>query len=285
MIFWEPGTTSETYPFFSTFYYHANAGAFLNLVFPLSAGLAAWMILRRSYVGRATWGALLLIITLAIVSNTSRMAQVIAGMMIVAIIIVGSRRREGLIAGLEKRTVAIGAVVVLLTMFAIAQAAQLDRPLHRWKTLSETLPADSRWLADRAALAAIPDAGLFGFGPGTFRTIFPTYQERIAHFQGTWRFLHNDYFQTLLEWGWLGALALGALFFGGIAFAVRNYLRGEDWSNRQRIVLLCSLLALIGVAIHAAVDFPLQIFSIQLLAATYLGICWGSGRWKVERVK
>lgn len=283
MIFWGPlHWQSDFTTFFATYYYHANAGAFLNLVLPPTVGLVVWMIARGSHFGRAIWGATLLIVVLAIVSNTSRMAQIIGLLLVVTMAVLILPRRRGLVSLPDKRSLVLGLAVVLLTIIAVAQAARLDKPLGRWRTFSTQLRTDARWLATRAGLGGVSEAGALGFGPGTFRAVFPHFQKRIPDLHGQWRFLHEDYLQTIIEWGWLGSALLATLFFGGLTIGIRSYLWRGDWSSRQRILLLCCLPALFGVAIHAAVDFPLQILSIQLLVATYLGICWGSGRWGRE---
>ena len=71
------------------------------------------------------------------------------------------------------------------------------------------------------------------------------------------------------------------LFFGGIAVAIRSYksYATREWTPRRRLLQPLAILGLIGVALHALVDFPFQIESIQLYVATYLGICWGSTLW------
>jgi hypothetical protein len=281
MIFWQRAFPWEVKTFFATYFYHANAGAFLNLVLPVIAGLVLWRVARFARpVPRTIWATTLLIVMLAVLSNTSRMAQAVGLLIIIALVGAVIRPAAKIIARIEKRTVIVGVFIVALTAFAIAQAAHLDKPLVRWQQLMKQLPVDERWVANRAALSGIGDAGALGFGPGAFRAVFPHYQEAFrGQLHGTWRFLHDDYLQTVLEWGWLGSLMIGALFFGGMGIAIRNYFKAENWSNRQRILLPCVVLALIGVAIHAAVDFPLQILSIQLYVATYLGICWGSAAW------
>lgn len=284
MIFWKSAEPWEVKTFFATYFYHSNAGAFLNLVFPVTAGLVVWSIVRNaSPWARAATMAGLVLVVVAILSNTSRMAQLIGAMLALAMMAAVVRPAWQLVARSEKRNVLIGFFVVLITLAAVAQAVHLDRPFQRWQSTAEQFPTDARWLANRAAFPGVGDAGCLGFGPGTFRAIFPHYQQSVANLRGTWRFLHDDYLQTLLEWGWIGSAAIAALFFGGIGVGVRNYFRREGWSSRQRILLPCVVLALIGVALHAAVDFPLQILSIQLFVATYLGICWGSVAWNEDR--
>jgi O-antigen ligase len=94
--------------------------------------------------------------------------------------------------------------------------------------------------------------------------------------------LHEDYLQTVLEWGWLGSSLWALLSFGGIAVAIRSYKRyaSAEWRPRRRLLQPLAMIALAGVALHAAVDFPFQIESIQLYVATYLGISWGSSLWR-----
>jgi O-Antigen ligase. len=101
--------------------------------------------------------------------------------------------------------------------------------------LSSKLPADARWLAYRAGFRAMGNASFFGFGPGTFRVIFPYYTAGLGpDIEGIWRFLHEDYLQTLLEWGWLGGVLWGLLFFGGIVVAIRNFRMPEKDSTGVR---------------------------------------------------
>jgi O-antigen ligase len=172
--------------------------------------------------------------------------------------------------------------VVAIALIAVAQASNLHQPLQRWQQFAGQFPADARWTSAKTAISALPEAGWFGFGPGTFRAVFPYHSQAGENgVAGIWRFLHEDYLQFLLEWGAIGSAFWGVLFFGGMVVAFRAVRRpNSSWLPRQRTLIPLVLLALASVALHALVDFPLQIASIQLYVATYLGICWGSSAWK-----
>jgi O-antigen ligase len=286
MIFWQPPPLDEQLrvtTFFATYYYHGNAGAFLNLVWPLSSGLVIRAFARGSHPWmRAIWTSVFLITIAAVLANTSRMAQLVALLLLVAICVqFGPLLLRKLSGG--KSVALAGALAVGLALIAFAQASHFEQALNRWQVQSEHIPNDARWQVSRVAVRALPDAGLFGFGPGTFRVVFPIYNRSgSGQVQGIWRFLHEDYLQTLLEWGWIGGILWALLFFGGITGGIRSYKEHarREWTPRRRVLQPLVIIALMGVALHALVDFPIQIESIQLYVATYLGLCWGSMLWK-----
>lgn len=266
--------------FFATYYYHANAGAFLNLVLPLAAGLALRSFARtRQPVQRAIWLAVTFLILVAVFVNTSRVAQLLSGLTLAALVM-GPARRP-LIEALRGHRSAV--LIVLTTTFVVLIVAARPNiagtPAQRWHQVTEQIPKDARWAAYRIALQALPDAGWTGFGPGTFRLIFPEYERLHAVEEpGQWQSLHQDYLQTILEWGWTGAACWAVVLFGGIAVAIRGLgnLRRQSPGSRPSRALPLVLIALGTVLLHSLVDFPLQVASLQLYAATYLGICWSA---------
>ena len=88
MIFWQPPPAPEfgVTTFFATYFYHGNAGAFLNLVWPLSAGLVIREFTNRSHPGmRALWTIVFILTIAGVLANTSRMAQLVALVLLIII--------------------------------------------------------------------------------------------------------------------------------------------------------------------------------------------------------
>ena len=80
-----------------------------------------------------------------------------------------------------------------------------------------------------------------------------------------------------------GSSLWALLFFGGIAVGVLSYHRyAMQTGCQRRVIQPLAIVALGGVAMHALVDFPFQIESLQLYVATYLGLCWGSSLWHAK---
>lgn len=280
LLFWEPADMAM--PLFATYYYHGNAGAFINLVLPLIAGLAI-LSLRKpdSYLSRAVWLPGFFVCAAGAFVNVSRSAMVVtilAGVILLAWQFPGSSR-EALLPPHKLRLVyatLMAAVLVCLVAFS-----GWERPVEKWSMLESQLNSSNRRLiSTRVCLRMAADSGWHGFGPGTFQLVFPHYTgSHATEIPGIWRYAHNDYLQTLIEWGWLGAVPWAVLFFGALIKLFVNGLRKNGAGTSDRILLFTSALALTGVALHALVDFPLQIASLQLYAATYIGFGWGSNLW------
>src|SRR5438477_7993679 len=156
MIFWQSSPEGPIKTFFATFYYHGNAGAFLNLVLPLTAGLALRAFTAPSGPNvRAMWAACFVLCLASVAANTSRMAQFVG---LLSIIALGWRLGPALLRRLsrtERKAALGGAAAFLFVLYAVAQASQLDQPLRRWQQVTENIPNDARWLAARVAISIL----------------------------------------------------------------------------------------------------------------------------------
>jgi hypothetical protein len=284
-IFWERGDIGQN--FFATFRNHTNAGAFMNVIWPVAGGLALLAFLRRSSLWKQTlWTTALVVVLAGVFANGSRAAAAI-GLLLLCL---GGgwliwQRARGHFEDLDAARVTIVAVALIGMVAAIAVIVGMDHTVRRWRQLDNQLTAgNSRLLAARVCLDMIPEAGSFGFGPGTFQTAFPYFTHGYGDgLKGRWLFAHQDYLQTLVEWGYLGGTLWAVLVFGAIWHSVRRAFRyRETLPESARVMHFALLAALIGVPVHALVDFPLQIASIQLYVAVLIGVLWGSRHWLGE---
>jgi O-antigen ligase len=281
IFFWRMEDIGE--PYFATYYYHGNAGSYINLVLPFVAGLAA-LTLRRpdAHAARALWFPGFFVCVAGAFVNLSRAAMVITSLICIVLLVwqfMGRSSNELL----PRRRVRIAYALLMVGAVACLVAfSGWERPAQKWQMMHSQLnSANKRLVSMRVCMRMLPDAGWHGFGPGTFGLVFPHYTGKDADLiPGIWRYAHNDYMQTVLEWGWLGALVWGALYFGGMALVWIQFRRRWDLSTSDHVLLLVTGLALAGVSAHAFVDFPLQIASLQLYVAVCLGFGFGSGNWE-----
>jgi iron-sulfur cluster repair protein YtfE (RIC family) len=85
-------------------------------------------------------------------------------------------------------------------------------------------------------------------------------------------YAHNDPLQSLAEWGLIGTLLLGSI----LLWPIVSGLRMKPRSRADRAVRAAGLLGLGVVYLHALVDFPLQVFAIQLTAGLWAAILIGA---------
>ena len=179
-----------------------------------------------------------------------------------------------------------GIVVMAGFLFILGMIAVLPGlvfKLSKWRELiTEGQTLHGRLDAQRACLLAIEDTGLYGTGAGTFHYAFTPYKEAIEGLAGYWEHAHQDWFQTIIEWGWLGFAAWATLFAGAM---LRLWKRIAEAGREGRTELSASaaFLALLLVLIHALADFPLQIPALQWLVVFYLAVAWSRPSGHGER--
>jgi len=271
-IFWDL-EQNLGWTFFAVFRYHANAGSFINLVLPLQVALAVRALRTDgAETARVFWCLGAFVTAAAGFVNVSKAANVICLLLIVAMAVWFGTN------GFRSGGARIWLLVLLsiLVVVGVAVSFGLEKTFDRWENLVGVLNSgskDSRLQTYEIIVkGALPDAGWWGFGPGTFEKVFDLYRAALdSSLVGRWDKAHSDALQTPMEWGWAGASAWGLLLGGGF-FKALVATRGR---SDESLLAAAAALALAGVMIHALMDFPLQIASLQLFTLVIAGLCWG----------
>jgi hypothetical protein len=276
MIFW--GEARGTQHFFATYLYHGNAGSFINLVLPL---VVFWTLRlfreHNQHLTKAICLPALLLTAAGAFVNVSKAAMVITLGLLVAISLLQLPTLRAEIAAGGGGRVTLGVSLGIAALAVLLLAGDWEMAWNRWARLPEILRNNPREIAVEAAAKMLGDSGWWGLGPGTFSIAFPHYTgDAGARIAGVWRYLHQDYLQTLVEWGWLGAAAWGILIFGGAVLAAWHGMKEGAPLSEARPLYLAAALGLGATALHARVDFPFQIASLQLYVITFAALGWSA---------
>lgn len=275
-IFWDPVADTGT-TFFATYRYHGNAGAFLNLVLPLIAAQALLAFTRRSsHAGMAFWSIATLMVAAGVFINVSKAAMGIATLILLVLACQQLKQRE--FGTRPKAKWAVTGAVGVLLFSGLLWAFGFGDSINRWVEFATSDVDRSRWMVDETIIRyALPASGWWGFGPGTFQITFPFFTQQLGdRVAGIWQNAHQDYLQALMEWGYLGGMAWGALFFAGVGMAIARLRRHRSWNNELRLLSWACVLSICGLLLHGLVDFPcrsLPFSSMLRCCSVSSGIC------------
>jgi O-antigen ligase len=251
---------------FGPYAYRANAAQYFNLLWPAVLGFwwACVSSLRRrksaENSARKSRVAVLLpcalIMAICPLVSTSR-----GGAIVLAINLIMA---GGILWMAQWRSHWVAKALILLLLAGVAGGGAL----LGWKALAPRLEMMEEGYEGREALYMTGrymarDNAWFGTGPGTFDTMDQLYRRSETD---AWEaYLHNDWLETLITFGRLGATPI---FLTALLVLSHWFWGGGIYGNKYFVLLLW--VALGGCLVHAGFDFPLQIHSVLTL---FLVLC------------
>lgn len=201
--------------------------------------------------------AALIIMTAALILTHSRggfLATLAGG--VALLLALNARQRIGT---RRARAALATAVLVSFASFFITNEVLMER-LDR-----SSAGMESRLQAFELATEGIEDNPRLGFGYGTFASSFRLYRDEALG--GFYDKTHNTYLENVFELGWPAALCL----FAAIAWLALICLQGLRRRRKDWVYPATGLAATLLVAVHALVDFSLQIPATAVTYAALMG--------------
>lgn len=180
-------------------------------------------------------------------------------------------------------------MLCILTALAVGAASQFESVQKRFdEALKNDKSRDDRQLYWDAAWQLFQRDIPWGVGPGHFDVEFPSV--RPWRIQVRPQYAHNDYLNTLCEWGVVGmaivAAACGLLYWGvyqvWVSLRRPSHEVGARFSDRTAFIVGASV-GLLAVMIHCIVEFNMQIAALAVTAVTLMALLAAQARFATER--
>lgn len=281
-IFWLVPVSSQS--FVSTFIYRNHAGAYLNLVFALGAGVAWWYYGRSnrrmdksSPAGVLTFAALIVGLMVLFTFSRGAILLLLSFVILAGLAFLRTQFRQPA----HERSSAVTVGLILLLAGFLGTGLVSLKADNIWKRFEGMISdpvasARDRTQAHAAALEMFAAEPVFGWGAGCFRYGFPlhVYRHPEIYYSGTaqrkfWEHAHNDLLEYPIEFGVVGSLLMAAPL-GWLGWAL---VRRRFWSNP---LALLAALGCVLCLVHARMDFVFQNPAILL---TWAVVLLSAARW------
>lgn len=245
-----------------------HLAGFLAMVLPL--GLAVIVASGLSWTLRIVMGYCVLVILGGIGFTLSRGGWVAAsfGLVVAIAAVICVRRRNSVWAFLVVVALVIGGMVISSSFRLRSRANLTEREVQAWKNSTRGLIWKAAWNDWRSS-------PWWGTGANSFQYRYFAYRD--VWLQSDPVRAHNDYLNTLCDYGAVGAALGGTFVFCLIGSGIRWFLRrakdrnDEPRGGSDRMLMMAGALGgLIAIAVHSVVDFNLHIRA-NLLTAALLG--------------
>ena len=263
-----------------TFICPNNMAGYLEMLVPLA--LAYTLTGRFGHLQKVFLGYATLMIFTGITVSLSRGGWAAAGVSLLVLFVFLIRKRD-------YRFQALGIFAALVVVaVAVLSKAELT-PNQRRKLTVETVAADSRMLIWGPAAKMWQAHPWWGVGPAHFDYRYRAYRPESSYLQARPDRVHNDYLNTLVDWGIAGAVLVASawgLFFWGVLKSWKFVQRAQNdltakRSNRLSFVL-GGTLGLVAILVHSFFDFNMHIPANAILAVTLLALVAGHFRFATE---
>jgi len=253
-----------------TFICPNSLAGYLEMLAPLAIVYA--LASRLSHATRLIVGYAGLAILAGIAVSLSRGGWVstVAALVVLAVVLLRSMRY---------RLIVFAAIIALgIGIYAFYQKAE---PIvqHRLQAASGTGPSrDLRLRLWPAATKIWLENPVFGAGPGQFDHHYRRYREPVDRTQNRPIYAHNDYLNTLADYGLVGFGLISMAFmllFRGVArswHAVAYSSNGQQSIGTKAAFLIGASAGLVAILVHSLFDFNMHIPANAILAVTWMAL-------------